>query len=135
MMKKIVCVGLFLFAGISGVFACKFNKRTHKLTECSEYTNVPMPEKCKKAHSEYNSWLISETKEKFKKQIETTKNELKETSRQVEKDTKKIVDQADSTGNKVKDSFFKFLEKNLFSSDADSELDSDLKEDLDGPEK
>ena len=131
-MKKIVCVGLFLLVGISG-FACKFNKRTHKLTECSEYADVPMPEKCKKAHNEYNSWLIAETKEKFKKQIETTKNELKETSRQVEKDTKKIVDQADSTGNKVKDSFFKFLEKNLFSSGADS--DSDSKEDLNEPEK
>lgn len=116
-MKRFVCVVFCLLLGVSGVFACKFNKRTHKLAECAEYKNVPMPEKCKKAHSEYNSWLIAETKEKFKKQIESTKNELKETSRQVEKDTKKIVDQADSTGNKVKDSFFKFLEKNLFSSD------------------
>lgn len=116
-MKRFVCVVFCLLLGVSGVFACKFNKRTHRLTECAEYKNVPMPEKCKKAHSEYNSWLIAETKEKFKKQIESTKNELKETSRLVEKDTKKIVDQADSTGNKVKDSFFKFLEKNLFSSD------------------
>lgn len=124
MMKKIVCGVLFLVLGISGAFACKFNKRTHKLTECAEYKNVPMPEKCKKAHSEYNSWLIEETKNKFKKQIESTKKELKETSRQVEKDTKKIVDQADSTGNKVKDSFFKFLEKNFFGSDSSSAEDS-----------
>ena len=118
MMKKIVCGVLFLAAGISGVSACKFNKKTHKLTECDEYKSVPMPEKCKKAHSEYNSWLIEETKSKIKKQVESTKKELKETSRQVEKDTKKIVDQADSTGNKVKDSFFKFLEKTFFGADS-----------------
>lgn len=129
MMKRFVCVVFCLLLGVSGVFACKFNKRTHRLTECAEYKNVPMPEKCKKAHSEYNSWLITETKKKFKKQIETTKNELKETSRQVEKDTKKIVDQADSTGNKVKDSFFKFLEKNLFSSDSETGTTEDSKSD------
>lgn len=122
-MKRIIFVGLFFVLGLSGVFACKFNKLTHKLTECDEYTDIPMPEKCKKAHSEYNAWLISAAKEKVRKQVETTKKELKETSRQVGKDTKRIVDQADSTGNKVKDSFFKFLEKNFFSSGPETDSD------------
>lgn len=90
-----------------------------------KYTDIPMPEKCKKAHSEYNAWLISAAKEKVRKQVETTKKELKETSRQVGKDTKRIVDQADSTGNKVKDSFFKFLEKNFFSSGSETDSDED----------
>lgn len=127
-MKKIICFFITLIFGLSFTFACKFNKRTHKLTECDEYTTVPMPEKCRKAHDEYNKWVVTQAKEKFNKKIEDTKKEYKDTTDKVKEDSKKITDQAESTGNKIKDSLFKFLEKNLSDTDSEQESESNNEE-------
>lgn len=124
-MKKIICLFIVTFVGISLTFACKFNKRTHKITECENYKTIPMPEKCRKAHDEYNKWVLAQAKEKLNKKIEDTKKEYKDTTDQLKEDSKKITDQAESTGNKLKDSLFKFLEKN-FSSEDESKNENEL---------
>ncbi len=126
MCKKIFFIlTVFIFVGFSS-FACKYNSLTHKIKECSDYTDVPTPEKCRKAHDEYNAWLVSETKAKLKKKVDSTKKEIKSTSKKVEKKTKKIAEKATDTGNKLKDSFFQFVDEN-FNNDTDSSSDDDIK--------
>ncbi len=128
-MKKTVCIFLAFVFGISGVFACRFGKITHKLSECEEYKTVPMPKKCREAHEEYNKWVLEQTKAKFKKTIDSVKKGYKDTSDQVKEDTKKITEQAESAGHKVKDSFFKLLEKN-FSDKAEADDSEDIEDNI-----
>lgn len=57
---------ILAFGVVSSIFACAYNEINHTISECSKYSERPMPAECKKAHSDYNSWVFKESALKAK---------------------------------------------------------------------